>query len=177
MEFIIIIILLLILYFIIQIIYKKKLISNYLTKISNLLVEKHNNVKIKSLENFKNVFEVNLTDSKLYLNVVIVPVNSRIQINNQTTWELKTGSQSSLGDAPKKSVRLNEIEKFMGSSFNGKKIVVLLPKVSKIVKYINECEIILVDENTNVFGASVISGDNFNLFKLFAIPTILFIIS
>ena len=52
----------------------------------------------------------------------------------------------------------------MLNKFNGKKIVVFLPNVKKIVKYINECEIVFVNSSTDVYGSKVITEDNFGIF-------------
>ena len=53
----------------------------------------------------------------------------------------------------------------MLTNFDGKKIVVFLPNVKKIVKYINECEIVLVNELTDVYGAKVVSADNLKVYN------------
>ena len=123
------------------------------------------NDMINNVKNLKKVYEVKTDNKNYYIQLVIVPLNSRIQINNNITWELKTGGKDGIGDAPSKVTRLTEIEKFMLTSFDGKKVVVFLPNVKKIVKYINECEIVLVNELTDVYGAKVVSADNFKVYN------------
>ena len=162
MKFLIPIIIIIILYFLLQIIYKKSLVNNYLKKLKQHF---NHEVTISEVKEFKKVYELKTKNTNYFIQLVIVPLNSRIQINNYITWELKTGGKDGIGDAPNKVTRLTEIEKFMSSSFNGKKIVVFLPSVKKIVKYINECEIVLVNEKTDVYGAKVISSENFNVYK------------
>lgn len=165
MKFIIPIIILIILYFIIQILYKKGLVNKYLKQLTAYFKERNLEIAINNVKNLKKVYEIKTENKNYFIQLVIVPLNSRIQINNNITWELKTGGKEGIGDAPSKVTRLTEIEKFMLTSFDGKKIVVFLPNVKKIVKYINECEIVLVNELTDVYGAKVVSADNFKVYN------------
>ena len=165
MKFIIAITILIILYIIIQILYKKGLVKKYLNQVINYFTNLNIKATITQVKNLKKVYEIKTNEKTYYIQLVIVPLNSRIQINNNITWELRTGGKDGIGDAPNKISRLTEIEKFMLTSFEGKKIVVFLPNVKKIVKYINECEIVLVNETTNVYGAKVVSGENFKVYN------------
>ncbi len=46
-----------------------------------------------------------------------------------------------------------------------KKIVLLDKKPQKMVKYINESEIIIVNSKTDLYGTNIIYDGNYNLFK------------
>ena len=158
-----IILFLIIAYFLFQYLYQKKLKNNYLKSISEYLNKnniEHNIIKYPSI---KNSFLLTINERKFYLFIDVVPANSKIQINNNSTWILKTGS-SSIGEAAKKQEKLESIKPFMESILDGEKYVILLPKVDTITMYINECEIVLVNDKTNVYGAKIIKKDNFDYF-------------
>lgn len=148
---------------VIQIIYKKLLKKNYLTNLKSQLDMTGLFYSINRLD--KNTYHLLLDKMNYYLFIEILPNHSQLQINNKTTWELRTGGGQDYGKAPNKISLLTSIVPFMNKDFDGKKVVVILPKTKKIVMYINECEMIVVNSKTNVHGCNIINGDDFSLFK------------
>lgn len=153
-----IIIILVLLLIILPIVYRKILISKYIKTIANHFTSKGVIYKLEKVTNHKNTFHLLLEGQSFYFFLIVVPTNSQIQINNKVTWELKTGGGSDPGKAPTKKELLTKIIPFMNANFQGKKSVIFLPYLKKAVMYINECEIVLVNKNTNVHGVNVISG-------------------
>lgn len=99
-----------------------------------------------------------------HLKIVFVPSNSEIQINNKTTWEVKYGAGSTIGRSQPNRKLLTDVIEFMNYETENK-VIVVYPKPKKIVKYINECEIVFVKPNTDVYGTNVISFGDYTLFK------------
>ena len=152
------------------------IISSFMPKIKTKKVYeelqdylKKSNLKY-SIEKVKNdIFDVKLyiNSNLYYIKFLNVPTYSEIQINNKTTWELKYGAKDHPGKAQPHKRYLSEISSFLGTDFgdNINKIIIVFPKPKKIVKYINESEIIFVNSKTNLYGTRIISKDNFGLFK------------
>ena len=133
----------------------------------------------KYLINTKNDFELNILKNDIYdidlkvnnkhyaIKVLIIPEYSEIQINNRSTWELKYGAGNTPGKVQPHKRYLNEISAFQARNFNNDitKLVLISPKPKKVVKYINECEIVFVTPKVDVYGSRIITLDNFVIFK------------
>lgn len=112
-------------------------------------------------------FRLEMFDSIYYIKFLILPSFSEVQVNNKTTWEVKYGAGNTPGKAQPKKRYLVEIVDFMKMDIesNAQKFVILSPKPKKIVKYINESEIVFVKPTTDVYGAHLIDEGQFRLFK------------
>lgn len=121
-----------------------------------------------------NILKKDICDIDLKINnkhyvikILIVPEYSEIQINSRVTWEVKYGAGNTPGKAQPYRRFLTEVSEFQKKDFdeNMIKLVLISPKPKKIVKYINECEIIFVKSSTDVYGSKIITKDNFDIFK------------
>ncbi len=112
-------------------------------------------------------FYLEIQSSIYYIKFLILPPFSEVQINNRTTWEVKYGAGSAPGKVQPKKRYLTEMVDFMKADVapTVQKIVILSPKPKKIVKYINESEIVFVKPTTDVYGARLIDEGQFRLFK------------
>ncbi|MCM1514789.1 MAG: hypothetical protein NC090_07355, partial [Anaeroplasma bactoclasticum] len=112
-------------------------------------------------------FCLEIHHSTYYIKFLILPSFSEIQINNKTTWEVKYGAGKTPGKVQPKKRFLTEIVDFMKADVasTAQKVVIISPKPKKIVKYINESEIVFVKPTTDVYGARLIDEGQFRLFK------------
>lgn len=166
--FIIILLILIAIIFLVIIISPQKLKSSYEDKLKTFLLNNKINFTLTKAEHHSYNYNLKINNIVYLIKLVTVPVDADIQINNKITWEIKFGAGKSLGKAQPNSTYMgNNINIFMNLkvSDNAQKVVVILPHPRKIVMYINECEIIFVKPSTNVYGARVISCEDFSLFK------------
>lgn len=130
--------------------------------------ESNNNFKILSIQSNNSDFIVERNDNKkFYIKLIVMPNYSEIQINSKATWEVKYGAGNTVGKAQPKKRYLNEVRDFMNTTINDsdQKIVIFTPDPKKIVKYINECEIVFVKSSTDVYGAKIYSLNKKDLFN------------
>lgn len=141
----------------------KKLIES-LTFYLNKLNTKYDLTILK-----KDIYDIDLkiNDKHYVIKILIVPEYSEIQINSRVTWEVKYGAGNTPGKAQPYKRFLTEISEFQKKDFDENiiKLVLINPRPKKIVKYINECEIIFVKSSTDVYGSKIITKDNFDIFK------------
>lgn len=154
MIIIVIILILIALLILLNIIYKIQSIKNIVKKITIKLTKKDHNLQINKLN--KNTYEFITSTDKYVFFIENIPTNTTIQINNKTTWEMKISNNSSTGASHQNSKILASIIKFMNFETDDKKIIIFTPDPKKIVMYINECEIIIVNSKTNVYGTNII---------------------
>ena len=95
------------------------------------------------------------------------PDYSEIQINSRATWEVKYGAGNTPGKAQPHRRFLTEVSAFQNKDFEEGivKLVLISPKPKKIVKYINECEIVFVKPTTDIYGSNIITKDSLDIFK------------
>ena len=96
-----------------------------------------------------------------------IPEYAEIQINNKVTWEIKYGAGNTPGKAQPYKKMLKDISEFMNLKVqeNEIKLVIATPHPKKIVKYINECEIVFVTPYTDVYGTRLIGLGNTQIFE------------
>ncbi len=140
---------------------KTKEIQNYLNKIQEL------GYNITNEENKPYDYLISNENTTFIVKLIKIPEYSEIQINNKVTWEVKYGAGNTVGKAQPYKKYLKEIEPFMNlvvdNSFT--KLVIATPKPKKMVKYINECEIVFVTPKTDVYGVKLISLNDLTLFN------------
>jgi hypothetical protein len=140
---------------------KSKEIQNYLNKIQEL------GYNITNEENKPYDYLISNENTTFIVKLIKIPEYSEIQINNKVTWEVKYGAGNTVGKAQPYKKYLKEIEPFMNlvvdNSFT--KLVIATPKPKKMVKYINECEIVFVTPKTDVYGVKLISLNDLTLFN------------
>ena len=140
---------------------KSKEIQNYLNKIQEL------GYNISNEENKPYDYLISNENTTFIVKLIKIPEYFEIQINNKVTWEVKYGAGNTVGKAQPYKKYLKEIEPFMNlvvdNSFT--KLVIATPKPKKLVKYINECEIVFVTPKTDVYGVKLISLNDLTLFN------------
>lgn len=136
-------------------------IENYLNKIKEL------GFNISKEENKVYDYIIKNESTTFIAKLIKIPEYSEIQINNKTTWEIKYGAGNTVGKAQPYKKYLKEIEPFMNLDVENSitKVVIATPKPKKMVKYINECEIVFVNPHTDVYGVKLISLNDLTLFK------------
>lgn len=144
---------------ILPVIRRNKLIE----KLENYLKRTNKEYKFKVLKN--DIYDIDLVinENNFVIKIVIVPEYSEIQINSKETWEVKYGAGNTPGKVQPHKRYLNEVSSFQKTNFpdNKIKLILISPKPKKIVKYINECEIVFVNPSTDVYGSRIITEDNF----------------
>ena len=136
-------------------------IENYLNKIKEL------GFNISKEENKVYDYIIKNESTTFIAKLIKIPEYSEIQINNKTTWEIKYGAGNTVGKAQPYKKYLKEIVPFMNLDVENSitKVVIATPKPKKMVKYINECEIVFVNPHTDVYGVKLISLNDLTLFK------------
>lgn len=103
------------------------------------------------------------TENKTYnVKVLSVPKNCDLQVNNIDTWMIY---KKSFGSGTLSCKEIDNMTSFMKSSLENR-IVILSSKAKTIKKVINECEMIMVKPDTNIYGVNIINFDQIeHLFK------------
>ena len=146
-----------------SIFYKDHSIKKVVNLIKASLEKKYKTIAINKIS--KNTYEINAENNKYLFFIYFIPLNTTVQINSSTTWELKIANSSSAGASHTKTRYLNNISNFMNIKTEAKKIIIFTPSPKKVVMYINECEIINVDAKTNVYGTNIIRIDDISKLK------------
>lgn len=134
-------------------------------RLENYLKDSQNNYELSYSEN--DIFDINLkiNNFNFVIKIVTIPSFSEIQINNKATWEVKYGAGNTPGKVQPHKRYLTEIINFQNIELaDSIKVVIFSPKPKKIVKYINECEIIFVNSKTDVYGTRIISDNQLAFF-------------
>ena len=151
----IIIALLVIFLFITPTIQKKGIVSSLKEYLEN------NNIEYTLTESENKLYNYDFkVNNKTYLlKIVNIPSFAEIQINNYNTWEVKYGAGDTPGKPQPYKRFLNELRPYLNlkTSESEQRLIILTPKAKKIVKYINECEIVFVKNDTDVYGSKVIN--------------------
>lgn len=120
--------------------------------------------ELKKIENYtldfvkKNTHDFYFEDEhvQMYIKIIYNFSNQEICINNAIKWQLRRkGSDDSLNyvEGIEPLMRLD----FEGSSKKQKKLFIVYPGARAILKVINECEMIFVYPDTDVYGARIVS--------------------
>lgn len=141
---------------------KKKTIK----KLYTYLVKSQKSFQLNVTKSDKIDFELTVEEKRYIAKILVVPAYSEIQINNRSTWEVKYGAGNTVGKTQPHRRYLNEIVAFqnLDAEEGTTKIVIITPKPKKIVKYINECEIVFVNSKTDVYGSTIISDTQLAIF-------------
>lgn len=140
--------------------------SGWINEIQVKLKEKNIEYTLTNAVNTNYDYVLELNDKKYLIKMLGIPSFAEVQINNFVTWEIKFGAGKNPGKVQPFKKFAQGIEGFMNlePSVNEIKVVILSPDAKKIVKYINECEIVFVNSKTNVYGVRVINESDFSLF-------------
>ena len=104
-------------------------------------------------------FKLLISGKEYLIKVVIVPKNCDLQINNIDTWlcYIKASSDSM------KTKLVNNLTTFMKSKKENR-IIMLSNSAKTIKKVINECEMIMVKPETDVYKTHIINFNNISEF-------------
>lgn len=111
-------------------------------------------------------FDLMVNNHKYAIKIVHIPSFAEVQINDRLTWEVKYGAGDVPGRPQPNRKYLDELRPFLKCNLDLdiQKVIILTPKAKKIVKYINECEIIFVTSKTDVYNVKVINENDYSLF-------------
>ena len=156
---------------VIWLIFKLLLPIIYFKKITKLL-KKHLEKRclpyeLKRIKSAKYDIDLKTASFHYYLKILIIKRHAELQINNKTTWELRYGIKKTPNSAFTKRQILKKVVPFQSTTFPNdiQKIVIVYPNPKRIVKYINESEMIIVDEKTDIYGSKIITSDKFESLK------------
>ena len=145
----------------------KKASKALLNSVDEYLKSYNETYELTYLTDDTHEIDLKINNHHFAIKVILVPAYSEIQVNNRSTWEVKYGAGNTPGKVQPHKRYLTEVSSFMRRDFDEgiEKIVIFSPKPKKIVKYINECEIVFVDAKTDVYGARIFSKDNYIIFR------------
>ena len=136
---------------------------------------KYNNAKkqLENLPNFKQYkkeeydFTIENDEVKLFIKMIDIPKNSMITINSKTTWCLSYGGSSSdPGRAFPNKKYLDELKGFLKKEFVSDKIthkvILLNSSTEKVVRYLNESELEVVNYCEKVYDYKIITLEQLN---------------
>lgn len=155
MKYIVIILIILILFTLFKTVVFPNIIKNSCKKKIIKCLQGVDNISFLSDKEIDEDLKIKINNQIFYFKILLCPNNCDLQINNIETWGIyKNG----------KFTYINDIKKFINSKVSNK-IVVLASKAHTIKKVINECEMIMVNENVDVYNSLVINYDKINLIK------------
>ncbi|MCI5744680.1 MAG: hypothetical protein MR270_00105 [Erysipelotrichaceae bacterium] len=152
------IIILLVFFTIISILYSAFLKHFFAVKRVKRSLQKHNKdfIFYKANKTIDCDFILKIYDKTYYVKVLDVPHNCELQINNIDAFYYYSNFN--------KAAKINPIanmSKFMKSKMENK-IIILSFKAKAIKMYINECEMIKVNEKTNVYNVHILNYNEYN---------------
>ena len=131
---------------------------------------KYNKAKkqLQTLPNFKEYkkelydFTIENDEVKLFIKMIDIPKNSMITINSKTTWCLSYGGSSSdPGRAYPNKKYLDELKSFLKNEYTSEKtshkIILLNSSTEKVVRYLNESELDVVNYCEKVYDYKIIT--------------------
>ena len=119
-----------------------------------------NNYSLKSFSKEYNYILENENEI-IYLRYIFIPKNSSITVNSKSTWCLRYGGGSRNGRSYPNKEYLNYLKPFLTKEYihenkKVRKVVVLYPTTEVILKYINESDIININQSDLVYGTQII---------------------
>lgn len=147
----------------------KKMIYETLFKLSE-----QNSFSIQKSNNKLYDFILENENNIIYIKYISIPKNSSITINSKTTWCLRYGGGNRAGRAYPNKEYLSDLTNFLKKDFvtdkNVRKIVLVYPSTEKLLKYINESEIITVKQSDIVYGTQIIMFNSIDQFLFESTP-------
>ncbi|HHU80856.1 MAG: hypothetical protein ACOX40_03835 [Bacilli bacterium] len=111
-------------------------------------------------------FTLTINNEVYALKIVSIEKNSEITINNPVTWEMHFGGGEYIGKPYRHHRYLREVVPFLKLKTEAKKIVIVTPDAKRILKWINESEMIIVSPNQTIDGVRIMNIDDFFNFIL-----------
>ncbi len=156
---IIIAIILIILLIVISSVLNKLKLKSITTKLEIIALE--NNFKILDAKDARYNKIIETETTAYYIKYIMIPKNSSITINSNTTWCLRYGGGNRKGRNYPNKEYLNYMKPFLSATFtNAKKVqklVILYPSTEVVLKYLNESDIAVVKFNEAAHGIKLIN--------------------
>ena len=99
-------------------------------------------------------------NKRYYIKVVFNPGNHEICVNNALKWQLRRAVQDDRMHFVEGIEPLMRME-IEPSVKEAKKLYIIYPNTRSLLKYINECEMIFIHPNTDVYGTNIIRFTDF----------------
>jgi len=113
-------------------------------------------------------FEFKLENAEIILLIKVLPIphNSAVTINSKYTWRLQWGGSSSKAGRPyPRSRYLNEMIPFLKDVVKSDKkvlkVTLLYPKTEKVLRYLNESDLDIIEPKDTPHGYKVVSFNEF----------------
>ena len=145
---------------------RKKDCFNLLNKICAEKIE--GEYKIEQANSLAYDFYIETINHKYYIKLINNPNNQEICVNNAIKWQLRNSIHE-------KDIRFVEgVEHLMRMDIknDGKtahKLYIVYPNARALLKVINECEMVFITPETDIYGAKIVTykqlEENYNLMK------------
>lgn len=132
-------------------------VYNVLKKIQDRIDGKSTIIKCNSKT---HDFYFETPNKRYFIKIIYNPGNHEICVNNALKWQIRksiTEDRMHFVDGIEPLMRL-EIEP---SHKENKKLYIIYPNTKSLLKYINECEMIFIHPNTDVYGTNIITFSDF----------------
>ncbi len=104
-------------------------------------------------------FILKVEQKKYFIKILYTKKNCDLQINNKDTFMMYIKATSD----SMKTKKINNLTSFMNYPKENK-VIVLASKAKTIKKVINECEMIMVNEETDVYGVHILNTNQYDYF-------------
>lgn len=129
-----------------------------------ITLSEKNNYKVTKVSANEYNYIIENDNEIIYLRYIIIPKNSSITVNSKSTWCLRYGGGSRAGRSYPNKEYLNYLKSFLTTDYSAeysankkvRKVVVLYPTTEVILKYINESDIININQTDLVYGTQII---------------------
>lgn len=119
---------------------------------------------LEAVKNKNYDFIIENKDLIIYLKAAYIPSNSSVTINSKSTWRLQWGGYKA-GRAYPHDRYLNELTPFLNETIKKDKkflkVIMLYPGTEKVLMYLNESELDVVDINKTPYGYKVTTYNTF----------------
>lgn len=126
-------------------------------EVEEVLKEANIEYEISDASNKSYTLELTIKEQKYTVLVLPIEKHAEVTINNYNTWEMHFGGGDQPGKAQPYKQMIAEIPSFMKIETENKKLVLLRPNAKKIVCWKNECEMIFIEPDTEIYGVNVLN--------------------
>lgn len=132
-------------------------------KLFRLFKEKLDNQNSEIQFSTSKSYDFNLTvQGEMYLiKFIFIERNAEITINNPITWELHYGGGEYIGKPYRHHRFLTEVIPFLKLKSDAKKVVICYHDVKRVLKWVNESEMILIKPNQAIDGVMIMNIEDF----------------
>lgn len=119
-----------------------------------ILLENYPNATVKKVLFKSYNYVLTLNETVYYIKVLNVSKNNILSINSKYVWEIRTGKPNGISFKTSSKTMLDMTE------FNElkNKIIVFKGKPYKVLKYINESEVVDISDNQEIFDIKIFNS-------------------